>query len=170
MARRSWDIAWRNRPREEAALFNAAFCCELVARAAVDYDAARATALPIVFSFLIVPLVMHPGTRDILPGRASTAFGSWVVVHHDILVHVPDRVEKLRPVVREALLFGLQVGALRVDGGGLAVGDRPMRLGARLATTTDEADAMRRAAALLGRWFGAQPEPAAVLQGFGVRP
>ncbi len=169
-ARESWTLSWSERPREEAALFNPAFCLECLARSVVDYDKVRAAPMPLSLAFLIVPLALHPGIRDILPGRANTAFGSWAMVHQHILVHVPGRVMAMRPVVREALLFGIGVGALVLHGGALAIGDRPVRLGAKLRATTDETEEIRRAAALLGRWFGGQAGTASVLQGFGVRP
>lgn len=176
--RQTWTLPWRERPREEAALFNPAFCVELLSRTTVDYGRARsapmplarATPLPLALAFLVVPLVLHPGLRDVLPRRSDTAFGSWALIHQHILVHVPARVVALRPVVREALMFGFAAGALALENGGLAIGDRPMRLGARPRATTEDADEIRRAAALLGRWFAAQSGTASVLQGFGVRP
>lgn len=163
-------LPWRERPREEAALSNPAFCVELLSRTAVDYEKSRAAPLPWALAFLSVPLALHPGLRDVLPRRSDTAFGSWALVHQHILVHVPGRVMALRPIVREALLFGLSARALTLEGGGLAIGDSPVRLSARPKATTEDADEIRKAAALLGRWFAAQASTASVLQGFGVRP
>lgn len=168
--RPSWDLRWSERPAEEAALFNPAFGAELLSRAVVDYDNARAAAMPLALAFLVLPLALHPGIRDVLPKRASTAFGSWALAHQHILVHVPRRVMALRPVTREALMFGIAVGAIELMGGVLAIGDRPVRLAAKPKATTDDTDAIRRVAALLGRWFAAQGSTASVLQGFGVRP
>jgi hypothetical protein len=129
VVRESWALSWNERPREEAALFNPAFCLECISRAVVDYDKARAAPMPLALAFLIVPLALHPGIRDVLPRRANTAFGSWAVVHQHILVHVPKRVMALRPVVREALMFGMSVEAIALHGGSIATGDRPVRLG-----------------------------------------
>ncbi|MBB3877801.1 three component ABC system middle component [Sphingomonas pseudosanguinis] len=169
-ARERWNLPWSARPREEAALFNPAFCLECISRSVIDYDKVRAAPLPLALVFLIVPLALHPGIRDVLPRKANTAFGSWAMVHQHILVHVPRRVMALRPVVREALMFGMSVDAIALQNGGIVTGDRPVRLSAKLKASTDEAEEIRRTAALLGRWFGAQAGTASVLQGFGVRP
>ena len=63
-----------------------------------------------------------------------------------------------------------QYGALAVSAAGLGRGQTPLKLSAKLPTTTDDANACRRAARLLGRWFANQGGAAAVLQALGVRP
>jgi hypothetical protein len=82
---------------------------------------------------------------------------------------VPDRVLRLRPVTREGLLFLSQLQAISITSEGVSVGQRPIRLTAKLPVTTDEVDEMRRVAGLLGRWFAHQTDPASVLQTIGVR-
>ncbi len=164
-----WSLAWRERPPEEAAHFNPAFCGELLARTTGDYAKVRGTALPLALTFLVLPLTLPPPLRRVLPGRADTAFASWAGDNADVLTTVPERVMRLRPVTRESLLFATQVSALAVSGEGVAAGPSPFRLTAKSAATTGETDDIRRAAGLLGRWFAAQGSAAAILQTMGVR-
>lgn len=164
-----FELAWRDRPQEEAAHFNPAFCGELLARTINEFRKQRGHAMPLAYAFVVLPLVLHPLARTALPGRANTAFASWAGENADTLSTLPDRMLSLRPVTREALLFLAQLDAIKVTPDGVTVGNRPIRLGTKPSVTTDEVDDMRRAAGLLGRWFGNQPNSTAVLQTLGVR-
>jgi hypothetical protein len=164
-----FELAWRERPQEEAAHFNPAFCGELLARMVDQFGKHSGSPMPLTHSFLILPLVLHPGARKALPGRANTAFASWAGKNSDVLGTLPDRTLRLRPVTREALLFLAQLGAISINAEGVAIGERPIKLSAKLPVTTDEVDEMRRAAGLLGRWLGNQSNSAGILQTMGVR-
>lgn len=167
--RTRYELQWRDRPQEEAAHFNPAFCGELLVRTVVNFKKQTAGPMPLAYAFLVPPLVLHPMARKALPGRANTAFASWAGENADTLSTLADRTLRLRPVTREALLFIAQIGAIDVGADGLAVGRHPLRLTSKLSVTTPETDEMRRAAGLLGRWFGNQSDTAAVLQTMGVR-
>jgi hypothetical protein len=167
--RTRWGLDWKSRPAEEAAHFNPAFCTELIARAVSGYEWARSAPLPLAVTYLVLPLTLSPDIRAALPKRADTAFASWAGTHAELLSDIPERMLRLRPVTREALLFAAQVGALSLKPEGVHTGDRPLRFSARLAAVTDETASIRSSAGLLGRWFGAQASAVAVLQTFGVQ-
>jgi Family of unknown function (DUF6521) len=165
-----WSLAWRDRPPEEAALLNPAFCGELIARAIKDYERIRAAAFPLPLGFVVLPLVLHSPTVAVLPGRANTTFATWSADNEALLAELPERTLRLRPISREALLFLVQHQALTVDAEGLRTGQKPMRLTAKAAATTSDVGDIRRAAGLLGRWFANQGAPVQILQTMGVTP
>lgn len=165
-----WSLTWRDRPTEEAALLNPAFCGELIARATKDYERIRATAFPLPLGFVVLPLVLHPPTLAALPGRANTTFATWSADNEALLAELPERTMRLRPISREALLFLAQHQALMIDAEGLRTGPKPMRLAAKVVATTPDVDDIRRAAGLLGRWFANQGAPVQILQTLGVTP
>jgi Family of unknown function (DUF6521) len=170
MASTRWTLAWAERPPEEAALFNPAYCGELIARTVTEYEALRAAPLPFALAFVVLPLTLHAQTRSALPGRANTTFATWAAARSSILVELPGRILALRPVTREALLFLTQHGAVAIVPGGLIKGSRPLKLTAKRPTTSVDAETARRAAGLVGRWFANQGATALVLQSLGVRP
>lgn len=165
-----WTLAWNERPAEEARNLNPAFCAELIARTVTEYYKARKAPLSIATAFLVLPTTLHKPTRIALPGRANTAFATWIATNSPLLAELPRRVNRLRPVSREALLFSIRYDINALRGGGLVPGAKPIKLTARPTTTTDDANEARAAAALLGRWFGTQASESAILQGFGVAP
>ena len=165
-----WSLPWGERPAEEARIFNPAFCGELIGRTVCEYHRARQPALSVVTAFLVLPLTLHRPTREALPRRANTAFVGWVAENAALLAELPERAKLLRPVSREALLFAVRHQLLALEGGGLLRGAKPVRLSARLAVSTDEVNAARSAAGLLGRWFARQGAQTSILQGMGVAP
>ena len=169
VGRSHWTLAWDERPPEEAAHFNPAFCGELLARTIHEYHRLRGASLPLPLAFVVLPLTLHPPTRRALPRKANTAFASWSVEHKAILVDVPDRVLRLRPVTREGLLFLAQVGAAFISADGITRGNKPLRLSTKPSFSTADVNEARRSAGLLGRWFAYQPALAPILQTMGVR-
>lgn len=170
MAERShWTQAWRERPPEEAAHFNPAFCGELLARTVYEYQRLRGAPLPLPLAFVVLPLTLHLATRRALPRKANKTFASWSAENEAILVGVPNRVLRLRPVTREGLLFLSQLGAIIVGADGISRGKKPLRLSVKPSFATMDVDEARRSAGLLGRWFALQPAPAGILQAMGVR-
>jgi hypothetical protein len=165
-----WTLAWDERPAEEARNLNPAFCAELIARTVAEYNKARKAPLSMATAFLVLPLTLHKPTRTALPGRANAAFATWIATNNPLLAELPGRVHRLRPVSREALLFSIRYGINALNDGGLIPGSKPIKPTARPVATTDDVNEARAAAALLGRWLGAQASENAILQGFGVAP
>ena len=165
-----WSLPWAERPVEEARIFNPAFCGELIGRTVGEYHRTRQAALGMVTAFLVLPLTLHRPTREALPQRANTAFAGWVAEHLALLAQLPDHTRRLRPVSREALLFAVRHQLLAIESSGLLPGARPIPVRARPDVSTDEVNAARSAAGLLGRWFAGQRTQTSILRGMGVAP
>ncbi len=165
-----WNLAWAQRPTEEASNFNPAFCGELLCRAVGEYHKVRSTPFNVALAFLVLPLALHKPTRDRLPGRSNVAFAGWVAEHNTLIAELALRVERLRPVVRESMMFAIRQQRLAFQEGGLVPGTMKLKLAAKSDPSTPDADEARGAAALLGRWFAGQASAPAILQGFGVVP
>jgi len=114
--------AWSTRVIEEAHLFNPAFSATLLAEAIDDYCDKAKHPLPFAVAFLILPIVLHEGTRKALPKSTLTALLPWVQDHRETLVGFPERVRQLQEITREAVLFGLQHEILELESGALRVG------------------------------------------------
>jgi hypothetical protein len=161
---------WSERPAEEARNLNPAFCGELISRTISDYFKIRQQPFGFALSFVILPIALHKPTRDQLPGNASAAFAAWVADRNPVLAEFPDRVLRLVPVTREALLFLIQHKVIRLDPGGLSPGAKPIGRTSRPARVTDDVAEARSAASLLGRWFGSEGSASSIMQGLGVSP
>ena len=70
---------WAKRAVEEANLFNPAFCATLVTKAVADFGKkSDDRPLPFALAFLVLPIVMHHGTRQALPSSTVTALLPWL--------------------------------------------------------------------------------------------
>ena len=170
MSETRWNLAWADRPSEEARNLNPAFCAELLSRSVGEFHKSREKPFSVAIAFLILPLSLHKPTRDALPGRANAAFATWVAENGPLIAEVPGRVSRLRPISREALLFAIRYHLLAVRDGGLVPGGKPVRLAARPSPSTTDVSEARAAAGLLGRWFAGQATEGSIMQGLGIAP
>jgi hypothetical protein len=165
--------AWSKRVIEEANLFNPAFCAVLLAKASEEFTKKKnQQPFPFALAFLVLPVVLHRGTRTSLPGSTITALLPWIQDNREQLVNFSGRVQSLRAITREAILFGTQHETLAIaDSGGIAVGAR--RLSAtdrRTGLFTDEARECVERAGFLGRWLAAAGTPATIYSAWGIAP
>jgi len=101
---------WRSRPRDEANLFNPAFCGLLLFEAFKGYASTFEDGMPFPSSFLVLPLVLHKRTRELVPSRisASNGLANWTVDHPEVKLGFADRMRVLIPITRESSLFLLR--------------------------------------------------------------
>jgi hypothetical protein len=163
---------WPARVVEEANLFNPAFCATLLATAADDFAKKAGRPLPFPLIFLILPIVLHRDTRMALPGSTLTSLLPWVQDNREQLVDFAQRVQRMRPITREATLFGVQHQILTLTAeGGVAVGlKRRSATEKRTGLFTDEARACVDRAGFMGRWLSSAGTTATIYAAWGVAP
>jgi hypothetical protein len=153
---------------EAAALFNPAFGAYVLAHCVVAHMAAGPSLpLPLPSSFLVLPLVLPPDSRAVLPRDVRTPLASWLADNPIQRASYPHRAASLTRYTRASQRFGVRHHVLTVHSSGLAVTRQPRRPnanshGAELVDCT-------RAAALVGRWLAAT-SPATAFALLGVRP
>lgn len=110
---------WSNRVVEEANLFNPAFCATLLAKTTEEFSKKANQLLPFALAFLVLPIVLHRGTRLALPGSTITSLLPWMQDNREQLVDFAVRVQRLceSPVKRSCSacstkLWRLQSGVI----------------------------------------------------------
>lgn len=163
---------WSKRVVEEANLFNPAFCAVLLAKSVDEFTRKTQQPFPFALAFLVLPVVLHRGTREALPGSTVTSLLPWIQEHREQLVNFAGRVQSLRAITREAILFGTQHETLAIAGSGrIAVGARKQSVTEkRTGLFTDEARECVDRAGFLGRWFAAAGTPATIYSAWGIAP
>src|SRR5271156_3053360 len=97
---------WQKRAVEEANLFNPAFCAVLLAKTAEEFTKKTNRPFPFPLAFLVLPVILHRGTRAALPGSTVSSLLTWVQGNRDQLVNFSGRVQSLQAITKEAILFG----------------------------------------------------------------
>ena len=116
-------IPWAARSAEERSLLNPCFCSMLIWHAARAYQSESDRSISLEEAFLVLPIVLHHGTRGRLPRGVRTSLAVWVQENPLIRGRFADRAKALVPYSREALLFAGIRGFLRFDGGRVLADD-----------------------------------------------
>lgn len=162
---------WAERSREERALLNPSFCATLLWHAARGHAAEGREALSFEESFLVLPLILHRGTREALPRSGRTSLATWISEHPLARGHVASRARFLAPITKDALTFGGTHGLIGLDSGRLHAAQERHRVVNRvLQGSSDEVKICANRATFVGKWFAQAGNSATVLALIGVRP
>lgn len=163
---------WAERAREEANLLNPSFLAVLIERLSTGHCERAAAGIPWPLIYLGIPVVLHKPTRDALPANVNTSMAAWTRAHPLLVGALPARAQSLRPLVSEALLFGLARREFVREGATLLPPARRRRRppGLTLRDPTDDFRDCATRAAFFGRWCGDSGLPATVMALWGVRP
>jgi Family of unknown function (DUF6521) len=95
---------WEDRPQEVAHLLNPAFCGQVIYECALSYAAQSERGMPYALAFLVLPIVLHPGTQQTMNSR-TRHFLVWVNSNQHIKVGLAERARALISYSREAITF-----------------------------------------------------------------
>jgi hypothetical protein len=160
--------AWGDRPVEYRNLLNPAFCSMLLATVAHEHEKTGGNDLPFINAFVVLPILLHRATRDQLPARKSAKLHNWIQQNSTALADFPDRATFLASFTREAILFGVNHGALMVDSAGAI--RSVIRVEAKTWRSVPSLKSYSAKAMSLGRWMTQWGDPSTFLPFFGIRP
>jgi hypothetical protein len=163
--------AWTERPLEEANLLNPAFCCVNLTTAIVAYLDEKKQGLPLTLAFIVLPVVLHKATRELLPGNTRMPMALWIQENPSARILFHERVLALRPYTREAMLFGAFYGWLTVeDNARLQTSMSQATVRRFMHNSQDEARECVMRSRLIGKWFAIAGTPQTVMALWGIRP
>ncbi len=162
---------WLSRPKEEAYLFNPAFCCTTLSVAIQNYARVRNEGIPFSLAFMFLPIVLHKPTRESLPRNTRTSMTAWLQENSEARVLFYERLVSLKPHTREAIQFGMLHDWIVLRNGGLLETTLSNTKVTRTTRTlSDEARECVIRARFVGKWFAEAGETHTVMTFWGVRP
>lgn len=162
---------WSKRAPEERALLGPSFLAILLWQAANGYEDEAKTGLPFDVAFLVLPIVLHRETRELLPKTVSTSLAFWLNQYPLICARIADRARVIVPFTKEAIVFGGIYGLLSViDFEIIANLDWQRKIRSSLKNTSDEVRVCAKQANFTGRWFARAGSSQTVMALLGVRP
>jgi len=165
-------VAWEKRAVEEANLFNPAFCGTLIVKTVEDFGKKASHGFPFPLTFLVLPIVLHHGTREALPSSTITSLLPWLQDNRHQLVDFPARVRRLKSITQEAIMFSMTQDVLAIaQDGTLQVGRKKIPVTERsMESFTREARECVDRARFLGRWLATAGTTATIMASWGVAP
>ena len=156
---------------ENRRLLNPAFSGLLIIRAAQGFHREANGALPYIYSYLVLPLVLHTETRDRLPQAIVTRLPTWAERNGDVTTLFPRRVADLAPATREAIFLAATSGLITL-GRSAAItsnmGDRLLINFERESASAEVASCIHKAL-FVGRWPATSGTVSTVLTILGVQ-
>ena len=162
---------WLSRPKEEAYLFNPAFCCTTLSMAMQSYASVKDEGVPFSLAFMFLPIILHKPTRNNLPRNTRTSMAAWLQENSEARVLFYERLVSLKPHTREAIQFGMLLDWIIPRSGGLletTLTDTDVTRTTK--TLSDEARECIMRARFLGKWFAEAGETHTAMAFWGVRP
>jgi len=163
-------MPWKQRAREEAYLFNPAFCGALAFEFLKSYTAAKdeGAAYPLVFCAL--PMALHPATREALPGTTINSLYTWIEDNPAALIGYSERARLLVPFLQEGLRFAMAREVIALDeSGSLMPGSKAASFTPTvIQQLTEETKACVGASRQIGRWFAKAGAPSTILSALQV--
>lgn len=163
---------WRDRPIEEANLFNPAFLCALVHEFLKDYVKAQANGAPMTVVVIAMTVTLHRSSRERLPNRTVTPLYGWLQENEDLLIGFAIRGKNIVPYIKEAILFGIATETLATGKGHcLLPGSKKATFpNSFIEMTTPEMKSIIDRAKFMGRWLSNSGSEISVAAAWGVKP
>jgi len=158
---------WDKRPIEVATILNPAFCGVLLIDALNSYcEHNEKIGMPYPLAFLILPMILHRGTRDILPNHKSgKTLADWfenIWLANYIHPEFVQRTRYLVPYTKEAIIFSMSQRFITFDQINLHPTEKKY-LHANLSwEKNSETSKYRKNAKFLGSWLAETGSPARV--------
>jgi hypothetical protein len=159
---------WNSRPFEVASQFNPAFCSVLLFDVVKGFEKSRPEGIPFTIPFLILPLILHRSTREVLPKRTTALLYPWIQNNPQVRIGYAKRVKNFAPYLKEAIMFGIQTGVFRISENGniQTLNQCPEIMNFAMST---ELKNLRKSAQLLGNWFSSVKDTSTLFILLGVR-
>ena len=163
---------WKDRPIEEANLFNPAFLCALIHEFLKDYAKAQTGGAPLTAVVIGMATTLHRASRERLPNRTVTPLYAWLQDNEDLLIGFASRAKNIVPYVKEAILFGMATETLALGNGhSLVLGTQKATFPkSYIDTTTAEVKSIIDRAKFMGRWLSNSGSEISVAAAWGIKP
>lgn len=161
-------IDWRSRPFEERNLLNPAFCALVIAAAVREFQRTAGKPMPYSLALLVLPLCLHQATRNEILANKKTSLLRVVAIRPELLVDFAPRAKGLMQYALEAFALLASKGCISVsDEGGITLLPRKV---SPQSLTTEDAEACRSAATVLGRDFARINDRVTIYTSLSIRP
>ena len=163
--RDSAGFSWQRSP-EASALFNPVLTSELIVTACYWRDQTDGQGIDWPALFLILPIALHPETREAMPRDARITLAKFAVRQGSLVAELDARVTTMADATRRGIRHGLRTGRLQLDRSTMHSTVRPK---APQPSWPNELSASAKAAKMYGRWLaGVETHEALELLGIGL--
>jgi hypothetical protein len=165
--------SWEKRPPEVANLYNPAFYTVLLQNAIKGYQSVLNLGMPFPLIFVVLPIVLHPKTRDILPNSINKRFYTWLTDYPEVHIRFASRARSLVPYTKESIAFGIKQQIFQISDNGkilLVPKTRLLQKPNQIWSNDSEAYQCYLKANFVGKWFTKINDISNIFVALGIRP
>ncbi|MGG0935499.1 three component ABC system middle component [Brevibacillus centrosporus] len=162
-------ISWQARPVEVANLLNPAFCGIIIQEFVKEYNNQTSTGVPFELIVLVLPIILHKSTRELLPLRSSTMMHVWLQKQPEVRVGFSQRTKELIPFSKESISFLLAREILTLDMNSNFFRTK-RRNSKAIAELPSELTVYIQKARLIAKWFAQNTSSSTIYTMWGIRP
>lgn len=160
--------SWSKRTHEVAYLLNPAFCGRLLYTTIKTYGEKTNRSFPFPLIYLILPLVLHKGTRSCINSRTQLLL--WVQKYPQLLIDFPKRARELVTITNESVEFLLQTGNIILTPNGELEASASIRSLSKSKFIDDEVTECIQKSEHIAKWFAGAGKVETIFIELGVKP
>lgn len=160
--------SWNLRTHEVAYLLNPAFCGRMLYATIKTYSEKTNRALPFPLIYLVLPLVLHKGTRVCINSRTQLLL--WIQKYPQLLIDFPQRARELVPITNESVEFLMQTGKIVLTLNGELETPASTRSLSKTKFVDEEVSECIKKSEHIAKWFAATGKVETIYIQLGVRP
>jgi len=160
---------WGERTIFTANLLNPAFCGEVLRRTIVKYSKESGmVGLPFSLTFLILPILLHQDTRNLLPKTKRIKLHQWLTANDKLKIQLIPRIRYLVPYTRESIIFLYSHDVIDFSDKGEII---PLKTrNTNFSKESEEVQDILSTAISLGNWINTFPSEKITYTFFGIKP
>lgn len=159
---------WNNRSAIEAALFNPAFCGELIRHTVIAYNkTVKSGSFPYAMSYLILPFLLNAELSRQIPRTTRTGLVSWLYANRHLAATIAEKAQEMKYYTNESLLMYISLNLLQINNNGeIEIGSQ--QLARKHNFSRDDVDYLKSRAVMLGSWLGKAGDVTTIFSLIGI--
>ena len=159
---------WNNRSDIEAALFNPAFCGELILHTVIAYNkTVKSGCFPYAMSYLVLPFLLNAEISSQIPKTTRTGLIPWLYANRHLANTIAEKAKEMKDYTNEALLLYVSLNILFINNDGeIEIGPQP--LARKRNFSRDDVDHLKNRADVLGTWLGKAGDVTTIFSLIGI--
>jgi hypothetical protein len=158
---------WNERTSEIANLLNPAFCSSVIYSVIFEYQKQKGLPMPFVLTYLILPIILHKGTRERINSRTNMIV--WIQKFPDVLVNFPQRTRSMISFTNEAIEYLLSHRIILFTNSDISI-SKTLSKSAMQKSKDNEILECYNKSEHLGRWFAQIGVEENIYAAWGVKP
>ncbi len=163
-------IEWKNEPIELINLLNPPFISLIIAVSINSYKKHSKNNFPLIFCFLLVPLILDNKMRKRLPRSISKKMAVWLDQEENRKTFLKIDILDYKPYVKEGIMFGIRNNFLKLDKNSNLISNNSTNKILKFFNKEDEAREILDKSNFFGRWLADSGEIHNILSLWGIQP